>query len=183
MLQLRHSVRWHEFAEVISDGLVIIKGWKQPMVSIPLSNKLDHLFISAVMTMRFLYFNTNPVFPQNLAKKRWKWPVLYFMVPVGPDLLVPGHAPVKICYKYLIFDAPAGLGSSFSHRATWETYKEIQLSKTEFSSAYNSPCFSCGPLGKTFVLTLRFSQLLSNKNLLYFIIWCFQFEFAGVRSL
>lgn len=144
MLQLRHPVKWYEFAEVISDGLVIIKGWKQPMVSIPLSNKLDHLLIRAVMTMRFLYFNTKPVFPQNLGKKRWKWPVLYFMVPAGPDLLVP----VKICYKCLIFDAPAGLGSSFSHRATWETYKEIQLSKTEFSSAYNSPCFSCGPLGK-----------------------------------
>lgn len=105
MLQLRHPVKWYEFAEVISDGLVIIKGWKQPMVSIPLSYKLDHLLIRAVMTMRFLYFNTKPVFPQNLGKKRWKWPVLYFMVPVGPDLL----APVKICCKCLIFDAPAGV--------------------------------------------------------------------------
>lgn len=178
MLQLRHPVKWYEFAEVISDGLVIIKGWKQPMVSIPLSYKLDHLLIRAVMTMRFLYFNTKPVFPQNLGKKRWKWSVLYFMVPVGPDLL----APVKICCKCLIFDAPAGLGSSFSHRATWETYRDTTEQNWVQLSLQQS-LFLMWPLGKTFVLTLHFSWLLSNKNLLYFIIWCFQFEFAGVRSL
>lgn len=141
MLQLRHPVKWYEFAEVISDGLVIIKGWKQPMVSIPLSYKLDHLLIRAVMTMRFLYFNTKPVFPQNLGKKRWKWPVLYFMVPScsSQNMLQMSYFWCSSRVRQFIF--PQGHMRNLQRDTTKQNWVQLSLQQSLLV-----PCISHGCL-------------------------------------